>query len=150
MTMGRRTLLAVAISAGTVAAVSVPATASGPVAGASGKLPLLINNCAKAKLKPANVILTCGDASFGATGMTWTSWTRKSALGTGTGTINDCKPNCAQGKPKTAPIQLRLGKPVTCSNGKRIFAKVRYTWTQGAPSNFPDTGSIPLGCKLFG
>jgi hypothetical protein len=150
MSMGRRTLLTSAISVVAAAAISVPATASGPVAEASGKLPLLISNCAKAKLKPANVILACGDASFGATGMTWSSWTRKSALGTGTGQLNDCKPNCAQGKTKTAPIQLRLGKPVRCSNGKRIFAKVRYTWTQGAPAKFPDTGSVPLGCKLFG
>jgi hypothetical protein len=149
MNMGRRTLLAVAISAMTVAAVTVPATASGPVAGASGKLPLLINNCAKAKLKPANVILTCGDASFGATGMNWSSWTQKSALGAGTGSINDCKPSCAQGKPKTAPIQLRLSKPAKCPNGKRIFTKVRYTWTQGSPIKSPDTGSLPLGCKLF-
>src|SRR5215207_7514176 len=138
MTMGRRTLLAAAISAMTAVAVAVPATASGPVAGASGKLPLLISNCAKAKLKPANVILACGDASFGATGMSWSSWTRKRATGTGTGQLNDCKPNCAQGKTKTAPIQLRLGKPVKCSNGTLIFAKVRFTWTQGAPSKFPD------------
>jgi hypothetical protein len=95
------------------------------------------------------VILACGDASFGATGMSWSSWKRKSAIGTGTGQLNDCKPNCAQGKTKTAPIQLRLSKPVKCSNGRLVFAQVRFTWTQGAPSKFPDTGSVPLGCKLF-
>jgi hypothetical protein len=61
----------------------------------------------------------------------------------------DPQPNCAQGKTKPAPIQLRLSKPVKCSNGKLVFAKVRFTWTQGAPSKFPDTGSVPLGCKLF-
>jgi hypothetical protein len=151
MRMAKRTFLAAAISVVTAAAaISVPAAGNESVARGSGRLPLLISNCAKAKLKPANVILACGDASFGATGMTWSSWSRKSALGTGTGQLNDCKPNCAQGKTKTAPIQLRLGKPVRCSNGKRIFAKVRYTWTQGAPAKFPDTGSVPLGCKLFG
>ena len=119
-------------------------------AGASGKRALLISNCAKAKFKPANVILACGDASFGATGMSWSSWTRKAAVGTGTGQINDCKPDCAHGHPKTAPIQLRLSKPVKCSNGRRIFARVHFTWTQGAPQHFPDTGSVPLGCKLLG
>jgi hypothetical protein len=133
---------------GTLAAVATVLLSAGALAG--GKRVLLISNCAKAKFKPANVILACGDASFGATGMSWSSWTRKTALGTGTGQVNDCKPNCAQGKPKTAPIQLQLSKPVRCSNGKRIFAKVRYTWTQNAPAHFPTTGAVPLGCKLFG
>ena len=143
----KRFLLTV-IAAGALAVAS-GATASGPVATSSGKLPLLISNCAKPKLKPANVILACGDASFGATGMSWSSWTRKAAVGTGTGQINDCKPDCAHGHTKTAPIQLKLKKPVKCSNGKRIFAKVRFTWTSGAPQNFPDSGAVPLGCKLF-
>jgi hypothetical protein len=142
--MRRGLLIALAVGALGVgfAIASAPATAG-------GKRPLLISNCAKPKFKPANVILACGDASFGATGMSWSSWGRKSAVGTGTGQINDCNPDCAHGKPKFAPIELRLGKPVKCSNGKRIFAKVRYTWTQGAPQNFPNTGSIPLGCKLL-
>jgi len=141
-------VLLIAIAAAAIG-VAGTAAASGPTASESGKLPLLINNCAKPKLKPANVILACGDASFGATGMSWSSWTRKAAVGTGTGQINDCNPDCAHGKTKTAPIQLRLKKPVKCKNGKRIFAKVRYTWTQGAPQNFPDSGGVPLGCKLL-
>jgi hypothetical protein len=130
-------------------AVVAAATIAVPAASAGGKRPLLISNCAKPKFKPANVILACGDASFGATGMSWSKWTRKTAVGTGTGQINDCNPDCAHGKPKTAPIELRLSKPVRCSNGRRIFAKVHYTWTQGAPQNFPDSGGVPLGCKLL-
>jgi hypothetical protein len=135
-----------------LAAVGIAGTAmaSGPATAAGGKRTLLISNCAKPKFKPANVILACGDASFGATGMSWSSWTRKAAVGTGTGQINDCNPDCAHGHPKTAPIKLRLGKPVKCKNGKRIFAKVHYTWTQGAPQNLPDSGGVPLGCKLLG
>src|SRR3954469_211408 len=135
-------ILAAAIAAVGTATIAAPAAAG-------GKRPLLISNCAKPKFKPANVILACGDASFGATGMSWSKWTRKTAVGTGTGQITDCNPDCAHGKVKTAPIELRLSKPVKCSNGKRIFAKVHYTWTQGAPQNFPDTGGVPLGCKLL-
>jgi hypothetical protein len=141
--MRRAIPIAIAVLALGIAGASGAATAAG------AKRPLLISNCAKPKFKPANVILACGDASFGATGMSWTSWGRKAAVGTGTGQINDCNPDCAHGKPKTAPIELRLSKPVKCSNGKRIFAKVRYTWTQGAPQNFPTTGDVPLGCKLL-
>ena len=134
-----------------VAAIGVCASAgaSGPVAVSSGKPPLLIANCVKAKFKPADVIIACGDASLGATGMTWSSWTQKSAVGTGTGQVNDCTPDCVHGTTKTAPMELRLSKPQKCSNGKRVFSKLHYTWTSGAPVG-PAGGSVPMGCKLFG
>src|SRR5436190_2518874 len=151
--MGRTTRMAALLAAGAIiAAIGASSVATaGPVAGSSGKLPLLIGNCAKPKFKPANVILACGDASLGAQGVTWSSWTRKKAVGAGTGQLNDCKPNCAQGKTKTAPMQLRATKPHTCSNGRRIFTKLSYTWTSGAPvGNVPDSGSVPVGCKLAG
>jgi hypothetical protein len=148
---GRRMIVLVGIAALGVLAVSAVAGASGPVAGASGNRVLLIGNCAKPKFKPANVILACGDASLGATNVVWSSWGKKSAVGAGTGQLNDCKPNCAQGKTKTAPMSLRASKPQTCSNGKRVFSKLAYTWTSGAPvGNAPDSGSAPVGCKLIG
>jgi hypothetical protein len=133
-----------------VGAISVPAGASGPTASASGKQPLLISGCAKPKFKPASVIIACGDASLGATGVTWSSWTRRSAMGSGTGQLNDCNPNCASGKTKTAPMSLTASKPVTCKNGRRLFSRLSYTWTSGAPvGNQPNSGSVPVGCKLL-
>ncbi len=44
-------------------------------------------------------------------------------------------------------MQLLLSKPRTCSNGQRLFTKLRYTWTSGAPVG-PASGSVPVGCKL--
>src|SRR3954452_19587385 len=151
--MGRTTRIATLLAASAiVAAIGASAVATaGPVAGSSGKLPLLIGNCAKPKFKPANVILACGDASLGATNVAWSTWTRKKAVGAGTGQLNDCKPDCARGKTKTAPMQLRATRPRTCSNGRRIFTKLSYTWTSGSPvGNTPDSGSVPVGCKLAG
>jgi hypothetical protein len=116
-------------------------------ADASAKRPLLISNCAKAKFKPINVIIACGDASLGAKEMTWSRWTHKTALGTGIGQVNDCDPSCVQGTTKAAPMQLLLSHPRTCSNGRRLFTKLRYTWTSGAPVG-PSGGSVPVGCKL--
>jgi len=147
----RRATVLIGMAALAAIATSNVAGASGPVASASGKLPLLISNCNKPKFKPANVILACGDASLGATGVVWSSWGKKAAVGAGTGQENDCKPNCAQGKTKTAPMSLRASKPQTCSNGKRVFTKLAYTWTSGPPiGNVPSSGSVPVGCKLAG
>jgi hypothetical protein len=118
-------------------------------ADAGAKPPLLISNCAKPKFKPRNVIIACGDASLGAREMAWSSWNRKTALGTGTGQVNDCRPDCVHGTTKDAPMQLLLSHPRTCSNGRRLFTKLRYTWTSGSPVG-PASGSVPVGCKLAG
>jgi hypothetical protein len=125
------------------------ALATGPAASQSAKRPLLISNCVKGKFEPKSVIIACGDASFGARGMTWPVWTKKRALGAGTGEINDCDPDCVHGTTRTAPMELRLSKPRRCSNGRHVFSKLRYTWTAGAPVG-PASGSVPMGCKLAG
>jgi hypothetical protein len=135
--------------AATVALGAGVADANGPAATVSGKTPLLISNCAKPKFKPRNVIIACGDASLGAREMAWSKWKHKIALGTGTGQVNDCDPDCAHGTTKDAPMQLLLSHPRTCDNGRRLFTKLRYTWTSGAPVG-PAGGSAPVGCKLAG
>jgi hypothetical protein len=136
------------VVAAVVAAFSAVALAN-PVATESGKRVELIANCFKPKFKPKTVIIACGDASLGAKALSWNTWTRKKADGTGTGLINDCFPDCASGTTKTGPMELQLSKPQLCSNGKRVFAKLRYIWTSGPPT--PDTtasGSVAIGCKL--
>jgi hypothetical protein len=139
-------MLSILVAATVAACVSAVALAS-PVASESGKRVELIANCFKPKFKPAKVIIACGDASLGARGMTWSSWTRKTAEGTGTGFVNDCDPDCVSGTTHTAPIRLLLSKPQLCSNGKRVFAKLRYVWPSGPP---PGSGNAatPIGCKL--
>ena len=145
--MGRRTTsitIAVIVLAAALFALSAPALAG-------GKRVLLIGNCAKPQFKPSSLIFACGDASLGATGVSWTSWTRKTATGAGTGQLNDCNPDCVHGKTKPGPMTVRASKPQTCKNGRRIFTKLAYTWTGGAPvGNTPDAGSVPVGCKLLG
>ena len=142
-----RLLLGLVITAAVAIGVAAAAFASGPVASESPKRPLLISNCAKAKFKPKNVIIACGDASLGARSMSWSLWSKKRAAGTGTGEINDCNPDCAHGTTRRAPIELRLSKPRRCSNGQRLFSKLRYLWIAGAPVG-PGSGSVPMGCKL--
>lgn len=139
------------LAAGAVIAGGVVGTAgaSGPTASTSGSRVLLISNCKKAKFQPPTVIITCGDAGLIASGLTWSQWGKKVAQGTGTGEIKVCKPDCASGKTKSAPIALVASKPQMCSNGRRVFSKLRYTWTDKAPVG-PDSGSVPIGCKLSG
>jgi hypothetical protein len=147
--MGRlsRALIVLGVS---LAAMSVAASAAGagdPEASASGKRVLLISNCKKARFEPKMVIIACGDAGLIAQGLTWPSWSQKTAQGVGTGVIKTCNPNCAQGGTASGPIALLLSKPQHCSNGLRLFSKLRYAWIQAPPTG-PQSGSVPMGCKL--
>src|SRR5690349_11530673 len=138
---GRRFLAVVGIAAMATMAFSVAADA--------GKRTLLIANCNKPKFEPANLIFTCGDASFSASAVTWNSWGHQTALGSGTGQLNDCNPDCASGKVKTGPLSISASKPQTCKSGRKVYSKLSWTWTSGPPvGNVPGSGSVPVGCKL--
>jgi hypothetical protein len=142
-----KAVLTIVVAAIVAICVSAAALAS-PVASESGKRVQLIADCFKPKFKPKDVIIACGDASLGARGMSWSTWTRKKADGNGTGQINDCFPDCANGTTQTGPMELQLSKPQLCSNGKRVFAKLHYIWTSGPPPYATATGTVPIGCKL--
>ncbi len=60
----------------------------------------------KPHVKPASVLLACGDGSFRVTKLAWTGWGQVFAAGRGTGSVNDCKPNCATGHFHSYPVIL--------------------------------------------
>jgi hypothetical protein len=80
----------------------------------------------KAKYKPDRVIVACGDGAFYVVKLEWKKWTRKAASGAGTGRLNDCMPNCAQGQFHSYKVKLIASKPVMCSNGKREFSRLAW------------------------
>jgi hypothetical protein len=80
----------------------------------------------RAAYKPDKVIVACGDGAFYVTNLEWKKWTRKAASGNGTGKLNDCMPNCAQGQFHSYKVKLIASKPVTCSNGKREFSRLAW------------------------
>jgi hypothetical protein len=144
---GRAVLIAGVASALALATGGASATADGPQATASGKQVLLISNCKDAKYKPLTVIIACGDAGLVAKELIWSSWTHKTAHAAGTGDIKTCVPDCASGGTASGPIALTLTNPRTCSDGRRLFSKLRYRWTATPPAG-PPGGSIGVGCKL--
>jgi len=80
----------------------------------------------KARYKPDKVIVACGDGNFFVVKLEWTKWTRKAASGAGTGKLNDCMPNCAQGQFHSRKVKLIASKPVTCANGMREFSRLAW------------------------
>src|SRR4051812_31556115 len=84
-----------------------------------------------AAIRPKNASLT-GDGTLYVNSMTWQSWTDTSALGTGTGALDDCSPSCAGGTVTHEPAQLRLDRPVTAC-GTRYYSRAVVTWTGTVP-----------------
>jgi hypothetical protein len=109
-----------------LAVASLATFAAGAAEGASH---VRIPGCGgadKARYKPDKVIVACGDGNFYVVRLEWTKWRRKAASGSGTGKLNDCMPNCAQGQFRSHKVKLIASRPVTCSNGKREFSRLAW------------------------
>ena len=87
----------------------------------------------RAAYKPEKVIVACGDGNFFVVKLDWSKWTRNAASGVGTGKLNDCMPNCAQGQFRSYKVKLIASQPVTCSNGKHEFSRLAYYFRHKPP-----------------
>src|SRR4051812_33984883 len=130
--------------------VAVVALAAGlAAASAMGASHVRIPGCGgsdKARYKPDEVIVACGDGNFFVVRLEWTKWTRKVASGKGTGKVNDCMPNCAQGTFRSYKVKLIASNPVNCPNGKRQFSRLAF-YFRGKHPGTARKGSVRRPCS---
>jgi hypothetical protein len=81
--------------------------------------------CAGGRARPADVILTCGDAGAALTRMRWHHWNRRVARGRGHLRINGCRPDCASGRLHTFAVKALAYRPRRC--GPARHARYQYT-----------------------
>jgi hypothetical protein len=77
-------------------------------------------DCESAEYKPESITLTCADGGELIRSITWTTWTSKSASGTGIYSINLCNPNCAEGQRLEEPVEVVL------SDAEQVSKKIVY------------------------
>ena len=58
--------------------------------------------------KPSEETTTCADFGIMVRAIHWDQWSQGRAFGTGIYSINDCTPNCADGKRHEAPVSVEL------------------------------------------
>jgi hypothetical protein len=92
------------------------------------------------QVRPASIVIACGDANFYVDHLRWKSWGAGGATATGTAHRNDCKPNCAAGHFHASPVTVRLSRVVTCVKGRHEFARISW----GARAN-----SETLSCSFL-
>lgn len=135
----RRAALGAALLA---AAVAAAASAAAPVPSLAGCVP-----GTPAAVRPTKVIVTCGDANFYFTNLTWSSWNGKHAIANGIARVNDCRPTCAGGHFHAYRATLTLTRPRSCSGGRREFTHMAWRLHATAPAGTKATGSQSLPCR---
>ena len=96
--------------------------------------------------EPKSVAVSA-DSSFYLESMTWT-WSSTQAIGTGTGTVNTCQPDCVHGKHISAPIKVALSEPQHVC-GHDFFTKMVITWVARNPDpTEPSTSTLASGAPL--
>jgi hypothetical protein len=141
--MRRRLLLAAA--AALAALVAIPALAAG---GAR-----VVGDCTRSQVRPASVILYCGDANGSLTHLRWTSFGGATANATGDYTINDCTPSCVAGHVHSYPVRVVFSKPRRCPDGHSDYREETATFTsarrpKGAQGGPGKPGKMTLVCPL--
>lgn len=65
-------------------------------------------DCETAEYKPETILLTCADGGWMVYKITWNTWTKEKATGTGYFSENLCDPSCAEGQRVEAPVNITL------------------------------------------
>lgn len=82
------------------------------------------------------VLTVAADGSVTIRDLTWSVWGSTTASGTGTESINDCKPNCANGHMTDQLVKVTLTQPHRVC-GRRVFGEVSLTAKGRHPGTFP-------------
>jgi hypothetical protein len=77
-------------------------------------------------------MLACADGNFSVAKLAWTGWGQAFTAGRGTGSVNDCKPNCAAGHFHSYPVILLATGRQSC-HGTRAYASITYAFITQAP-----------------
>ena len=75
--------------------------------------------CGYPEHKPDVTTTTCADWGIQVNNISWHSWDGYGARGTGVWSVNQCKPDCANGTRIGTPVEVRLSKLMT--DGKKFY-----------------------------
>jgi hypothetical protein len=105
--------------------------------------PVAYTDCLRLpEVRPAELVLACGDGTESFSVARWTQWTRRSARAVGTAEINDCTPSCVDGHVHHYRAVVLLDRPRACG-GRVQFTRLRLRFTKRPGAGQP-VGVITL------
>ncbi len=93
----------------------------------------LPSKCTDRRVAPTTVILTCADAGFIAEQLVWSDWGAAQASATGTASVNNCEPSCAEGERESYPVVLSASELRGCDYGRPQYTRVVYSFPANSP-----------------
>ena len=99
-------VMAAAAALGTTLALNTIAPSSQPISTASADINTW--DCEYSEHKPKAITLTCADGGLYVDQISWKTWSKTGATGTGTFYENLCEPSCAEGEQVSAPVKIIL------------------------------------------
>ncbi len=91
---------------------------------------------------PREMSLACADNNYSLRELEWSNWGAEEARARGQALINDCDPNCAEGKFGTYPVEVTVGKRQDCGYQARLYSSLEVTFEDGRREHF-DIGCTP-------
>lgn len=95
--------------------------------------PTALPDClGKPQVRPAAVVIACGDGNFGLRKLRWSGWGTTMARATGVAYANDCKPYCAAGHFQSYAAVLVASGRQRC-HGKVAYARLTISFPGRSP-----------------
>ena len=124
--------IAAAAALGTTIALNTIAPSSQPISTAAKDI--FTWDCEYPEYKPKAITLTCADGGLYVDEITWTTWKKSGATGTGTFNENLCEPRCAEGEQVSASVKITLSD-LSPRKGKNYLRTLDITTEDG--KDFP-------------
>ena len=124
--------IAAAAALGTTLLLNTIAPSSQPVSTAAADINTW--DCEYSEHKPKAITLTCADGGLYVDEITWITWKKTGAIGTGTFNENLCEPSCADGQQVSAPVKITLSD-LSPRKGKNFLRTLDITTQDG--KDFP-------------
>jgi hypothetical protein len=127
-------------ASGSSTALQPPASSSASVASST----VWFDCTHHGQVEPSNYILTCASAGSVLEHLVWKSWTAQQAVAAGVHALNNCTPNCAEGKFIDYPVIITLwrGEPVSGQRGEQYFTRITARYTERRPPAYTSNGQL--------
>ncbi|AWB84133.1 hypothetical protein C3E79_06275 [Corynebacterium liangguodongii] len=97
---------------------------------------------------PEEISLACADNNYVVSDLEWQGWNSESARATGTAWINECDPDCASGRMRKFPVQVRASEKRSCGYNLEVYTSLEVTYSSEVRSSEPLAANetFELGC----
>lgn len=109
---------------------------------------ILTWDCEFPEYKPTSITLTCADGGWQVGKISWQTWNKDGATGTGTFYENLCEPSCAEGKVVNEAVTLRLST-ITPWKEKYYFRTLDISTKGGQDFAWGRSGSLQWDVMEF-